>query len=101
MTVTALLQGIGGIAGERGPWWIWFFVYSSFGWALTGLAVFKTTEICPKPKIGSYMFLGLFIVTEALAFFNGFSSRSGLENIIRGGIDFSITAALVASANQE
>jgi hypothetical protein len=97
--VTAILQAIGGTVGERGPWWIWFFVYSCFGWTATALAVFKTAEICPRPSIGSYMFLGLFLVTETIAFLNGFSVRSALENIIRGGIDIAIIAGLIASAN--
>lgn len=44
-----------------------------------------TSRICPNPKIGSYMFLGLFIVAELTGFAKGFSARPALENIIHGG----------------
>lgn len=105
LLVTATVQAIGGILGELGPWWIWFFVYASFGWYASAAAVFKTSLICPKPKIGSLMFLGLFIVAELIGFTKGIADRSALENIIRGGIDIGIIGALVVSsslpANQE
>lgn len=99
MLVTATVQTIGGILGEQGPWWIWFFVYAGFGWGASTWVVFMASRICPNPKIGSYMFLGLFIVAELIGFAKGFSARPALENIIRGGIDVGVIGALVASAN--
>jgi hypothetical protein len=96
--VVGIVQMIGGIVGEQGPWWIWFFVYSFFGWGLSALAVFKASRICPKPNVGSYMFLGLFIVAEFIGYTKGFSTRPALENIIRGGIDVGIVGALLGSA---
>ena len=99
LLVTAVVQLIGGVVGEQGPWWIWFFVYASFGWYASAAVVFKTSLICPKPKIGSLMFLGVFIVAELIGYSKGFSTRPALENIIRGGIDLGVIGALVVSSN--
>jgi hypothetical protein len=99
LLVTVAVQTIGGIVGEQEPWWIWFFVYATFGWGASAWAVFMASRICPNPKIGSYMFLGLFITAELIAYAKGFNTRSALENIIRGGIDVGVIGALVASAS--
>jgi hypothetical protein len=99
LIVTAIVQAIGGLVGEQGPWWIWFFVYAGFGWYVSAWVVFMASRICPNPKIGSYMFLGLFVVTELIGFTKGFSARPALENIIRGGIDVGVIGALGVSAN--
>ena len=99
LLVTAAVQTIGGIVGEQGPWWIWFFVYAAFGWGASAWVVFMASRICPNPKIGSYMFLGLFIVAELIGYTKGFTARPALENIIRGGINIGVIGALIASAS--
>lgn len=99
LLTTVLVQSLAGYLGETGPWWIWLFVYLLFGWYVSGLIIFVVSRICPNPKFGCYAFLGLFVTTEMIAFFGNFAGRSALENILRGGTDLSIVAALFASAN--
>ena len=83
--MTAAVQTIGGIVGQQGPWWIWFFVYAVFGWAASTWAVFTASRICPNPKIGSYMFLGLFIVAELIGFVRASLQDLRLRILFTGG----------------
>ena len=96
--VTALVQVIGGMAGEAGPWWLWVPLYMMFGWTLSTMAIYITALICPKLKFGAWMFFGIFIVLEPIALLKGFTLRSAAENIIRVGNDFSILGGLLTAS---
>ena len=93
--VSTVTQMIGGFAGEAGPWWIWGPLYMLVGWSITAFATYQFARICPNPKIGGWMFLGLFVVLEPLAFLGGFTDRPAAENIIRLGNDASILSGVL------
>jgi hypothetical protein len=44
-----------------------------------------TSRICPNPKIGSYMFLGLFIVAELIGFVRASLQDLRLRILFTGG----------------
>lgn len=46
-----------------------------------------TSRICPNPKIGSYMFLGLFIVAELIGFVRASLQDLRLRILFTGGGD--------------
>jgi hypothetical protein len=49
-----------------------------------------TSRICPNPKIGSYMFLGLFIVAELIGFVRASLQDLRLRILFTGGIDVGV-----------
>jgi hypothetical protein len=102
MLVSAVMQAIWGNIGELVPWWISIPMYFLFfGAPLTMFCMYRTAFICPNLKIGGWMFFGLFIITEPLALFSGFSERSAAENIIRIANDLAILYGIFAAAIQQ
>jgi len=95
-TIPAVLQSIAVYVGSLGPWWIWFFVYSMFGWTLTLGIMYGIASICPLPKYPNLLFIGFFLVSEgSYLYFNGPGSTA-LEIILRLGTDFMITMGVLA-----
>lgn len=98
LAITAVMQAIGGIAGEAGPWWLWVPLYIIVGWSLTYVSTYQVARICPNLKIGGWMFFGIFSVLELVAFLSGFTGRPAAENIIRFGNDMAILSGVFAGA---
>ena len=96
--VSTVTQMIGGFAGEAGPWWIWVPLYMFVGWTITAFVTYQVARICPKPKIGGWMFFGFFVILEPIAFLSGFTDRPAAENIIRLGNDASILGGVLMAA---
>ena len=96
-----LVQAIAVTVGESGPWWIWFFVYASFGWLASSAIVYSCACICPNKKAGSYMLLGVFIVAELFYLGKSGFGSTALEIILRAGVDVGIIGELLAAADSE
>ena len=92
------MQAIGGVAGEAGPWWLWVPLYMIVGWTVTSYVTYSVARMCPNLKIGGWMFFGLFVVLEVVAFLSGFIDRPAAENIIRAGNDLAILYGVFAAA---
>ena len=101
MFSTAVMQAIGGYAGEAGPWWIVMPLYMLIGWTATLYVTYQSAQICPNLKIGGWMFFGIFTVLEIFAFFSGFTDRPAAENIIRLGNDSSILMGVLYAALEQ
>ena len=97
MLSTAIMQAIGGYAGEAGPWWLWVPLYMIVGWSVTYGITYSVAKMCPNLKIGGWMFFGLFAVLELVAFLSGFATRPAAENIIRAGNDLAILSGVLAA----
>ena len=95
--VISIVQTLAVLAGEAGPWWLWVPFYLLFGNLLSLGAVGYTTLICPKPKFGCFVVLGLFVVLELFAWFS-FNFESALVVILRLNIDMVIIGVLLGQA---
>ena len=94
LAVTAVMQAIGSTAGAAGPWWIWVPAYMMLGWSITVWATYAASLICPNLRIGGWMFFGLFVCLEPVAFLMVFTKSEAAENIIRFGNDLAILLGL-------
>ena len=97
LVVISVVQTLAVLAGEAGPWWLWIPFYLFFGNFISLAAVGATTLICPKPKFGCFVALGIFVVLELFAWFS-FDFQSALVVILRFNIDMVIIGVLLGQA---
>ena len=81
--------------------WVWWFAIPS--WIMFGLFLIAGTVggialICPNPKIGNFLFLGIFLIGEGTNFYEEIFMLNRLEIFIRSWADLCIIVVLVAAA---
>tara|TARA_Y100000766_G_C18550080_1_gene432526 strand:+ start:225 stop:623 length:399 start_codon:yes stop_codon:yes gene_type:complete len=81
--------------------WVWWFAIPSwimFGPFLIAGTVGSIARICPNPKIGNFLLLGIFLVGEGTNFYEEIFMLNRLEIFIRSWADLCIIVVLVAAA---
>ena len=80
--------------------WVWWFAIPSwimFGPFFIAGTVGGIALICPNPKIGNFLFLGIFLIGEGTNFYEEIFMLTGLEIFIRSWADICIISILVTA----
>ena len=97
----AIAQFITTNIAESAVWWASIPLVLFFGVLIAGATYIPCGVMCPTPKIGSTIFLGLFILLELIALFGSVSQMTWLVLIIRLYTDILVVLGAVGSAIQD
>ena len=82
------------------PWWLSSSIYILFGFYLSWLLIYQAARICPNPKTGSYIFIGIFTLGEIAIIYNQSNTHEMklMEYILRFPLDIGILGALILAS---
>ncbi len=99
--LVATAQLITGLVAESMAWWISMPLVVIFGVLIAIAANIPCGMICPTPKIGSTIFLTLFILLESVAFLGSVKEMTWPVLVIRLYTDVVIVVGAIGAATQE